>query len=228
MALDPLQLFTEDLYEPTKIYLFGKKFRGLRLALNELRRTPYDATELKENNSPMPPGTLEQEYRRIRYGEELSGNKDDPNAIPSESDILCDQDLEPTLARIYSFSYEGNYYKLDYPLIYMVWGNGIPPEEVDSESGLPKFLTRNTGIEGKDWRFGSDIRVWKIDRHDKSICIDLDIGSFKEILLEPCDEAEIMSARAKMASRAKVASRAKMTSRAKLAARAKMVGAHQE
>ncbi|MCP4011413.1 MAG: hypothetical protein GY726_18080, partial [Proteobacteria bacterium] len=92
----------ENLRDLTKVHLFGKPFKGLKI-----------------------------EGRKGKRGH--------------------------TLARIYSFSYEGNYYKLPRPLVFMVEGEGSTPSSVDSD-GITEFNEKETGLDSKSWRFASDIK----------------------------------------------------------------------
>jgi len=217
MALDPRDFLTEDLFEPTKVYLFGKKFKGLNFDLSALGRTPCHAPKTADDFQ-MPPPNLETALRRKMYGAQ-SGEAD---GVREQEDFL-----EPLLARIYSFSYEGLYHKLPRPTIYLVWGKGVHPEQQSTESGAPPFQTVDTGMEGKDFRFASDIRAWKMDRLDVSIAIDLEIGNLEGILLAPVFSMEEMASGAD-GSRMAMASRMAMNSRMAMTSRMAMAGPHQK
>src|SRR3984885_7416547 len=66
---------------------------------------------------------------------ELEGNKDNP----------------PTLARIYAFSFEGAYYELPRPPIFLVHGSGTP---VGSWAN-PSTMTQ-AGVAARDWDFSGN------------------------------------------------------------------------
>jgi hypothetical protein len=85
-------------------------------------------------------------------------------------------------ARIYGFSYEGRYYKLSRPALFLVSGPGT---STVSGNGEPQFTTNLTGVEGKDWQFGTDILVWAVDKQDIAVRLDLEVGSFDQVLLQP-------------------------------------------
>ncbi len=276
MSLDPIFPGHEDLYEPSKIYLFGKPFKGLKYVREDLARSKFDAPPTGERID-MPPGITEETLIRDRFGPEsgaqppptvtvivdqdgdkpqefkgtLEGTSvtikstDGPRKGEKVSGTLTFDDTNrnniatqtntPRLARIYSFSYGGHYYKLPCPLIYLVWGSGQNPIDDDQTAGLPQFQTLNTGLEGKGWRFASDIRVWKMDKNDKSMVIDMEIGDLDDILLNPIFQlhqnsptSNELSSRAVAASRAVMNSRAVIASRAVMTSRAVMAGAHQE
>jgi hypothetical protein len=224
MALDAIIQGTEDLYEVSKIYLFGKPFKSLRFVRDELAGSSFNS-QGDNKRVDIPPSEVERTLIRDRFGPDADkkdgqGQCDDQPYDPIEQ---ATQRNTPRLARIYSFTYEGQYYKLPYPLIYLVWGDGGQPD-TDEGSGLPSFKTQNTGLEGKGWRFASDIRVWKMDKHESSMVIDLEVGELEDILLEPvCDTDEDGA----VSSRARVASRARMSSRARMNSRARMMGGHQ-
>lgn len=252
MARDPLSEIFEDLYEPTKLYLFGKRFRGLKLKLSELKKTEHtvDVADRKavgqrgddvvrHEDVPMPPPRLERMFRREVQGDEFkSSGQDDGD---DNKTISKGVKLKPKLSRIYSFSYEGHYYKLPAPRVYLVWGNGEPADENSQRKtqGEAAFRAADTGLEGKDFRFASDIRVWKMDLLDLSLAVDLEVGSMQSILLEPMvmlldqeaggggQSRMAMASRMAMNSRMAMASRMAMSSRMAMASRMAMVGPHQ-
>ena len=39
-------------------------------------------------------------------------------------------------------------------------------------------------MEARDWDFSSDIMVWAVDRKDLTVCLDVEIGNYQEILLD--------------------------------------------
>lgn len=233
MALDALDELFEDLYEPTKVYLFGKRFKSLEFRSGDLLKTNHKS-DMKEkdearggNNQAMPPPRLE---RTLRSKAASTGT------VPGrDNDTLREADQEPTLARIYSFSYEGHYYKLPRPLVYLVWGDGEDPETQKGKSASSTFSTRDTGLASKGFRFGRDIRAWKMDRLDISVAIDIEVGKLENILIEPVfmvleqDSAGSGGgSRMAMASRMAMNSRMAMSSRMAMASRMSMVGPHQE
>ncbi|GJL83787.1 MAG: hypothetical protein DHS20C01_34210 [marine bacterium B5-7] len=243
MALDPKKDFLEDLYEPTKIYLFGKRFTSLKLQTNKLKKTEHrldvgDAAGGGDNvkDIPMPPPKLERMFRRNKKGKEFrvpqNPDPNDPDDDDDDTRIGETNELKPRLSRIYSFSYEGHYYKLPCPRIFMVWGKGEPADDNTSrkQKGWSQFKTVDTGLESKGFRFGSDIRVWKIDRLDMSMAIDLEFGKFQNILLEPMFMMleQNASGAANGSSRMAMASRMAMNSRMAMASRMAMVGPHQD
>ena len=93
-------------------------------------------------------------------------------------------------ARIYGFSYEGAYYDLPRPTIFLVHGKGIDPE--GTPAGLdPKQATLSrmpadsgrTGLGTMTGSFAAHLKVWAYDRADFTVRLDLDTGSFDNLLL---------------------------------------------
>ena len=91
-----------------------------------------------------------------------------------------------TIARIYGFSYEGHYYDLARPALFLVHG----PGQVAERPGPPPNRgarapdeTDRTGIAYTPKSFSEDMRVWAYDKGDLSIRFDVETGSFEQILL---------------------------------------------
>jgi len=86
----------------------------------------------------------------------------------------------PQLARIYGFSYLGNYFKLAEPLVFLVFGEGTV-----IESGCPKpdNSLDNVGVEIKGLEFTDGVRMWIADQADIAVRIDITVGWLNDILL---------------------------------------------
>ena len=173
--VDPL---IETFLEPTRIFLFGKPFPTLEYKSDPMSRggttgtggtsfdpefEPYAEPSAAGGTSPapelpMPPGQVEQALRQAADG--------------------------GIFARIYGFSFEGHYYKLPRPSLFLVRGEGRKGSLDEAGPGGRGFSTRLVGVEAKDWHFGSDIRVWAVDRYDIAVCLDVEIGSYDEVLLQ--------------------------------------------
>jgi hypothetical protein len=132
--------------------------------------------------------TFLEPTRLLLFGKLFPELKYDPPANPAQpapGDLPLSVRSLPAagnFARIYGFSYEGHYYKLPRPLLFLVQGNGttaIP------QGGGQRFRTHLTGVEAKDWQFGNDILVWAVDERDVAVRLDLEIGTFDRVLLKP-------------------------------------------
>src|SRR5215471_13694004 len=72
--------------------------------------------------------------------------------------------LEPKLARIFGFSYVGQYYKLPEPRVFLVHGDGTP---VDAGSDAEVELS-NLGVEYRSQFFSAGVSMWAYDKVDMS------------------------------------------------------------
>ena len=88
-----------------------------------------------------------------------------------------DPNDDPKLARIYGFSYEGSYYKLDAPYVFLVHGDGT---QIDVED--PSM--NHVGVEMMGERFLKEVRMWSYDKVDFSVRIEITSGWLEEILLD--------------------------------------------
>lgn len=101
--------------------------------------------------------------------DELGNNK----FLRSQLDPGLNEEFEPVLARIYGYSYLGQYQPLNAASLFLVHGEGeLAASSVDA-----------SGVAAKSWEFSSDIRVWEYDRADFSLRLDVDSGSLERILL---------------------------------------------
>ena len=82
---------------------------------------------------------------------------------------------DPKLVRVYGFSFEGQYYDLARPTIYLVFGEGArdPCRQTLAAQGSPP--TRLS------W---SATSVWTLDQSDFSLRLDIDVGPIERILVE--------------------------------------------
>jgi len=118
----------------------------------------------------------------------------------------------PHLARIYAFSFEGAFYELPKPPIFVVHGPGIAVGNWDIPSTMDQ-----TGVAGRDWDFSGnhpqpgpaarvagagqppaapapapapapyptiDISYWEYEKGDFSLRLDVEAGPFEQILLQ--------------------------------------------
>ncbi len=99
-------------------------------------------------------------------------------------------DPQPTLARMYGFSYEGHYYDLAKPIVFLVHGDGVNPESLPGSMGAEYRMARGpdnsdlTGVATQFGSFSSDIKVWAYDKGDFTIRMDIETGPFERILLD--------------------------------------------
>ncbi len=105
-----------------------------------------------------------------------------------------------TIARIYGFAYEGHYYDLARPALFLVHGPGQPAERpvpggppTRREARAPDETDRS-GVAATPRSFSEDMMVWAYDKGDFSIRMDVETGTLQQILLEP----ELNADRARM------------------------------
>ena len=75
------------------------------------------------------------------------------------------------IAIVYGFEFEGHYYDLPAPTMFMVHGDPISPEEAGA------------AVESKP-KLACDIKVWVYDKADYSLRLDIESGPIEEILLD--------------------------------------------
>lgn len=119
------------------------------------------------------------------------------------------------LARIYAFSYEGTFYNLPKPAIYLVHGEGKSMREF-APVASGKASISASGVAARDFGFELDVRFWEYDKGDYTLRCDICSGTFDEMLL---DAALSMTARDALISRSDLAARSDLASRSDLAAR---------
>ena len=91
--------------------------------------------------------------------------------LPSRLNITA---AGPKLVRVYGFSYEGQYYDLGRPAIYLVYGDD---QAVDTSVAV-------TGLATEPPEFSADLLSWTLDQSDFSLRLELDVGPIERILLE--------------------------------------------
>ena len=123
------------------------------------------------------------------------------------------------LARIYGYSYQGNYFKLAEPAVFLVYDEGM-----SVTAGQIPIPMDEIGVELKDEVFASEIRMWTADGLDMGVRIDISIGWMKELLLNdgmaPADNVT----GGQVTGRADVVSRADLVGRADIVGRADVIG----
>ena len=153
----------ETLLSPSNVLLFGRIVEDLNVVIPN--RPPP---------GPPPPGP---DPRHGPFAIDRTG----PNTF------LETQLIDPTaaFARIYGFSYEGRYYDLPWPTLFLVHGPGEPAETVPvaSVSRAPEEPD-HSGMAAQDFSFADNLMAWSYDRADLSIRLDVDSGSFEQILLD--------------------------------------------
>ena len=111
------------------------------------------------------------------------------------NNFLHDRLKDPKLARIYGFSFEGTYYELPSPTLFLVEGDGVLVSEVTKTGAGAATNPSNPsraprapefgGLASSEFQFADDIRVWSYDKSDYTIRMDVASGMLEQVLLEP-------------------------------------------
>lgn len=154
MAIPSSSGVKESILNVSAVYLFGKEVSDLKVVAND----PVD------DNRPPRMGNNNFLKRQIRNG-------------------------EVALARIYAFSFEGCLYELTRPSIFLVHGPGQDPDLPEPVSSDFKRVARSpgrlskTGVGRHSGSFSMDMRVWVYDKGDFTMRLDVETGTFEDILL---------------------------------------------
>lgn len=129
------------------------------------------------------------------------------------------------LARIYGFSYLGNYFKLSSPTVMLVWGPGTPLTGGDAGVSLS-----NLGVDFKGETFASEVMMWVCDQADISVRIDVSIGTISSLVLDAEMGSDnnitggAVTARSEVVGRSELVSRSEVVGRSELVSRSELVG----
>jgi hypothetical protein len=171
----------------------------------------------------MPETLLTQSAVKM-YGRLLRGVRLEPLAATDVSDLgfnkflrkqlmahngAQSEDNEPALARIYAFSFEGAFYNLPRPAIFLVHGDGQPIRgsgTYDAGGGVNAGATvmDDSGIPAREFVFETDVVYWEYDKDDLSLRLDSVSGTLDDILVEA---ALSPTSRSAMVSRSAAAAR---------------------
>jgi hypothetical protein len=174
----------ESLLAPGLIRLFGREFEGLKLGREGIDTPSNNPLGLRQQIDRLakdlaalrPPAAGDAGAPPAAGGMPPLGP--DPDEDPEVA--AQQQDGKPRLARIYGFSYLGNYYKSANPPVLRVHGQGF----VVKSGFAPDNDMDVLGVEFKDEDFVHGIRMWPADHLDVAVRIDITIGWLREILLD--------------------------------------------
>ncbi len=94
-------------------------------------------------------------------------------SVTKSGDAQQDPSKVENFARVYGFTYDGAYYEMLTPVLFLVRGNG---EEAD-DAPVPGPNPRNK-------KFYEGLRAWTVERTSKTVRLDVDTGKFENLLLE--------------------------------------------
>jgi hypothetical protein len=152
------------------------------------------------------PETLQSPSCILLYGRLVTDLNVGPNAVAAAGPPTTAPPVQPphlganaslqqqlaapgaTIARIYGFTYEGHYYDLSRPALFLVHGPGDPagrilPGAAAGAATAPEEADK-LGVAATAKSFPHDMMVWAYDKGDFSIRMDVQTGPFEQILLE--------------------------------------------
>ncbi|MFW8635151.1 hypothetical protein [Cribrihabitans pelagius] len=88
------------------------------------------------------------------------------------------------LARIYGFSYEGSYYELPEPTVFMVHGKGEKAFAASGPNARSPLNPSESGVASAEYQVADGIRVWDYDKADYTIRMDVMTGMLEQVLLD--------------------------------------------
>jgi hypothetical protein len=148
----------ETLLSPSNVLLFGRLVADLKIDHTIADHSPFD-------------------------GPRAGGNRD----VETVLSVSTPAAKVANFARIYGFSYEGTYYDLPRPIIYLVHGPGKAAS--DTKGATPNKPARApaepslSGVAAADFDFADDVWVWSYDKADYTIRMDVETGTFEDVLL---------------------------------------------
>jgi hypothetical protein len=202
----------ETLLSPSNILLYGRVLEDVLVKHPEVT-VPGSTATMAQAGGRARAGTRGAARAQAASASLQSGSPGNPTGGPEEPVPLApdippqvgantflqdqltadqaDTERSPRLARIYGFSFEGHYYDLAKPAIFLVHGPGNDPEAFRPDTARPNSRVDRapadadrTGIAYTANSFSHDIRVWSYDKGDFSIRLDPESGPFEQILLQ--------------------------------------------
>lgn len=127
----------------------------------------------------MPAETLISEATIYLFGRLMTDIKLVPGAVAagtptSAATALAAPNAE--LARIYAFSFQGEYVSLASPAMFVVNGKGTPVTPAVADTGLAIFPTTLA--------IPKDLLYWPHERDDVTVRLDIMAGTFGRVLLD--------------------------------------------
>lgn len=160
----------ETLLTPSAVLLYGRELEDLTFSV----RRPSDT---------LPGPNTEDEPPRLGDNKFLQKQLE---AHPPDEDGNLDE-RRPKIARIYGFSYEGHYYDLAKPALFLVHGPGVRASGQlpgNAKVARAPARTERAGTAATAKSFPDDMQAWAYDKGDFSIRMDVETGTFEQILLD--------------------------------------------
>ena len=104
-----------------------------------------------------------------------------------EGQFANDGDDAPKFAKIYGFAFEGTYYDLPEPAIFLVHGDGQSATDKNKPGNLASRAPNDpskSGVASADYQLADDIMFWSYDKADQTMRMDVTTGRFEQVLLD--------------------------------------------
>lgn len=103
-----------------------------------------------------------------------------------KNNFLAAQREGGIFARVYGFSFEGIYYDLPRPTLFLVHGPGELVTDPQPNRNAARAPTNPslTGLGAADFQFSDELYVWSYDKSDFTIRMDVETGMFEQVLLD--------------------------------------------
>lgn len=103
---------------------------------------------------------------------------EDLQIVPEKRSGSKNSSTSPSFARIYGYSFNGTYYEMAGPSLFLVHGKGEAAKKVE----VP-----GPNLDDDD-PFYESLKVWEYDKADQTMRLDMDSGTFEQVLLsDPVD-----------------------------------------
>jgi len=116
----------------------------------------------------------EQEFRKLPRKRGLGKNKQLDDQLGDDAQF----------ARIYGFSYEGTYYELPEPTVFLVHGDGESASAASGAMARSPLDPSTSGVASAEYQMADGIMVWSYDKADYSIRMDVMTGMLEQVLLD--------------------------------------------
>ena len=127
-----------------------------------------------------------RELKDLEYKRIASGGQGDNKHLDKQFGVAKGA-KGPRFAKIYGFAFEGTYYDMPEPVIFLVHGEGDlvadPNKPADDASRAPKEPGIG-GVAAAAYQVADEIRVWKYDKSDQTMRMDVMTGQFEQVLLD--------------------------------------------
>ncbi len=178
--------------------IYKDKNDGNKLKLGKRKKVPFESFVYIRRGRVFKHTFWQQ--TADRHSEQLFIEQDDRRRGRGVNNFIGDQfGGDARLARIYGFAYDGTYYEMPEPTIFLVHGEGDsatggnlpygfkledPGKDTTRQAARAPLDPSKSGVAAADYQMANDIRVWNYDQADYTIRMDIAAGQIEEVLLD--------------------------------------------